>query len=179
MKPRLLQLHIQTRRKLINLKKKSEEEGKYRIAKRIHAVLLNSEGKTSIEIAKLLHVDKSSVSEWLRKYEKAGHELLLEGLHSGRPPKLTEENQIKLCQIIDDGPIGYGFSSAIWTSIMIKTVIEKEFLISYHQGHVRKLLKELNYSIQRPKRVLARADEKKKAYWKKRTYPTVKKKLVQ
>ena len=41
---------------------------------------------------------------------------------------------------------------------MISWVIEEEFGIEYHPGHVRKILHEIGFSVQRPKRVLARAD---------------------
>ena len=54
--------------------------------------------------------------------------------------------------------------------------IEEEFLISYHPGHVRKILYSLNYSMQRPKRVLANADPEKQNKWQRYTYPNIKKK---
>ena len=41
---------------------------------------------------------------------------------------------------------------------MIAWVIEEEFGTVYHPGHVRKLLHDLGFSVQRPRRMLARAD---------------------
>jgi len=40
---------------------------------------------------------------------------------------------------------------------MVAWVIEEEFGIQYHPGHVRRLLHRLGFSVQRPRRVLARA----------------------
>jgi putative transposase len=63
-----------------------------------------------------------------------------------------------LRDILDSGPVAYGLDSGIWTSPMIARVIETEFGVQYHPGHVRKLLRGRVFSVQRPRGVLARAD---------------------
>lgn len=174
--PIIIKLHVKTRMKLLNLQKEAERCGESRVAKRIHAVLLSNEKYTSTTIAQLLHAPRSKVSCWLKNYEDYGYESLLEGQRSGRPSQLDEEQKIELGDIIDSGPIAYGFSSAVWTSIMIGQVIGHEFGIEFHPGHIRKILKQMNYSMQKPKRVLARADEDKKMKWRRYIYPSIKKK---
>ncbi len=101
----------------------------------------------------------------------------MEGRRSGRPGRLSDFDKILLCDIIDSGPIAYGYVSGLWTSIRITDVIHQEFGVRYHPGHVRKLLKEFGFSVQSPKRVLARADKEKQAKWTKEIYPDIKKKL--
>jgi transposase len=59
---------------------------------------------------------------------------------------------------------------------MIAWLIEQEFGVRYHPGHVRKLLAGLGFSVQRPRRVLARADPEAQQIWRRRTYPNLKKK---
>jgi transposase len=59
---------------------------------------------------------------------------------------------------------------------MIAWVIEEEFGVVYHPGHVRKLLHELGFSVQRPRRVLARAEPREQDRWRRYTYPNLKKK---
>ena len=44
-KPSILRLHSNTVKKLLRLKKTAEMDGCYRIAKRIHATILSSDGK--------------------------------------------------------------------------------------------------------------------------------------
>ncbi len=176
MKARMLKLHHGTANKLLNLKKEAEQSGEYRVAKRIHAILLNNDNHTSGDIANFLKAPRSSVSEWLKNYAVFGFESLLEGQRSGRPSLLTEEQEEILCDIIDSGPVAYGFLTGVWTSPIIQQVIENEFSISYHAGHVRKILYSLNYSVQRPKRVLAKADPEKQNKWRRYTYPNIKKK---
>ena len=67
---RMLKLHHNTVKKLLKLKAKAEREGKYRVAKRIHAVLLNHHRHTSGNISQLLSSSKSRGSEWLKNYEE-------------------------------------------------------------------------------------------------------------
>src|SRR5207253_479856 len=47
MVPRILYLHPKTYKHLIRLRKQAERDGAYRVAKRLQAVVLNSEGRTS------------------------------------------------------------------------------------------------------------------------------------
>lgn len=178
MRPRRLRLHHKTAGKLRQLKKEAEVDGAYRVAKRIHAVLLNGAGGTSGEIAHSLQAPLSRVSQWLRDYEEYGYEGLLEGHREGRPGKLTGAQRTELCDIVESGPVSYGFDSGVWTSPMIVRVIEEQFGISYHAGHVRKLLHQLGFSVQRPKRLLIEADPQKQNRWHRYTYPRIKKKAA-
>lgn len=176
MRPRRIALHPKTVEKLSRLKKEAEADGAYRVAKRIHAVLLNDRGRTSGEIAEILTAPLSRVSQWLRDYEEHGYEALLEGHRSGRPPELNFAQKTSLGDLLDSGPVAYGFLSGVWTSPMVARVIEEEFGVTYHPGHVRKLLGHLGFSVQRPQHVLARADQAARQRWERRTYPRIKKK---
>jgi transposase len=176
MRARVLKLHHETAKKLVRLKKEADEEGAYRVSRRIHAVLLNHEEHTSGSIASLLRVPRSRVSEWLRNYEAFGYEGLLEGHRSGRSSYLAEKERQVLEDILDSGPVAYGYTSGVWTSPMIARVIKDEYNVTYHPGHVRRLLHEFGYSVQRPRRKLVRADPAQQDKWHRYTYPNLKKK---
>ena len=157
--------------------REAASDGADRVSKRIHAELLNSEDHSSGRISEILNISRSKVSEWLKIYEEQGFEGLKEGERSGRPGRLTDFQKIILCDILDSGPIAFGYSSGIWTSRRIADAINEEFGVLYHEGHVRKLLYDFGFSVQSPKRVLALADKEKQAKWISKTYPNVKKKL--
>jgi transposase len=175
MRARFLRLTTKKAQALSALKREAERDGAHRVARRIHAVLLNHQEHTSGEIAQLLAAPRSKVSFWLSQYESDGWEALLEGHRSGRPQELTAAQVSQLDGIIDSGPVAYGFSSGVWTSPMIGHVIEAEFSVSYHPGHVRKLLKAMGFSVQRPRRKLAKADPVAQDRWRRYTYPRLKK----
>ncbi|MBF0206077.1 MAG: winged helix-turn-helix domain-containing protein [Oligoflexia bacterium] len=179
MKPRFLEIRPQTLKKLLNLKKTAEIDGEYRIAKRIHSVILNYEKKTSGEIAEILKAPRSKVSQWLKNYEVFGFDGILEGCRCGRPSSLTVEEKIQLGDIIDSGPVAYGYTGGVWTSPMIAKFIIDEFNVEYHPRHVLRIIDDLGFSHQRPKRVLAKADPIKQNKWRKYTYPRIKKKHEQ
>lgn len=175
MRARFLHLTARKAEALSALKREAERDGAHRVARRIHAVLLNHQEYSSGEIAELLEASRSKVSLWLGQYETHGWEALLEGHRSGRPNELTSAQWSQLDSIIDSGPVAYGFSSGVWTSPMIGRVIQEEFAVGYHPGHVRKLLKALGFSVQRPRRALAKGDPVVQDRWQRYTYPRLKK----
>ncbi len=176
MKARVIKLHHKTQGLLKRKKKAAEQAGEYRVAKRIHAVLLNSTERSSGEIAGILQAPRSKVSEWLRGYTLYGLEALLEGHRSGRPKELTAEQLQALSDIIESGPLAYGYLGGVWRAKMIAEIIRNEFAVEYHPGHVCRILDELDFSMQRPKRLLANADPEKQNKWRRYTYPNIKKK---
>src|SRR3990172_1864438 len=111
MRARFLQRYWKRIKKLLRLKKEAEQDGEYRVAKRIHAVALNMERWTSIEISDVLKAPRSAVSLWLKNYENYGLEGILEGQRSGRPPELAPQQRVTLADIIESGPVAYGFLS--------------------------------------------------------------------
>jgi transposase len=161
---------------LVRLSKEALREGAYRVAGRLHAVALNMEGKAAPEIADILKVHRSKVSIWLRNWQHDGMKGVLEGHRSGRPPAITSDQRERLTDILDSGPVAYGFSTGVWTSPMVARVIEDEFSIRYHPAHVSRILHELGFSVQRPKKKLAKADEVLQSRWVRYKYPSLKKK---
>ena len=175
MLPRILRLHPSTYQRLVRLSKEAERDGAYRVAKRLLAVLLNSQGRSSGELAEVLQAPRSKVSEWLARYQAHGVEGLLEGQRSGRPAALTPPQREHLGDILDRGPVAYGLDAGVWTSPMMAWVMQEEFGVQSHPGHVRKILHDMGFSVQRPKRALARADRAQPDRWHRRTYPNLKK----
>lgn len=175
MRARIIHLSAKEAREFQALKRAAEADGAYRVARRLHAILLSHQERTSGEIARLLDAPRSRVSLWLQQYQTQGWEALLEGHRSGRPKELSEAQRSRLDDLIDSGPVAYGFPSGVWTSPMIARVITEEFDVRYHPGHVRKVLKAMGFSVQRPRRQLAKADPVEQDRWQRYTYPRLKK----
>jgi transposase len=159
------------------MERNAATDGAYRVSTRIRAVLLNHQEKTSGQIATTLNAPRSRVSDWLKTYAEQGVDGLMEGHRSGRPSRLTDIQKIMICDILDSGPIAYGQMSGVWTAKNISQIIRDEFGIQYHPSHVWKLLQDFGFTVQSPKRLLAKADDEKRQLWIKKTYPQIKKKL--
>ena len=93
MVPRTLELHPSTLKRLVRLTKEAGRDGSYRVAKRLQAIVMNAEGYSSGEIARILKAPRSKTSEWLRLYEEHGVDGLLEGHRSGRPRGLDDKER--------------------------------------------------------------------------------------
>jgi len=166
MKPRSLNLSPKTVKELTRLKREAETDKAVRVATRIHAVLLNHQGHFSGEIARRLCAPRSKVSHWLRLYEALGWKGLLEGHRTGRPPELNSARLTRLARILRNGPSAYGFKAYAWTSLLIAQVIREEFDVTYHPGHVRRLLAQIGGYGLRIGRGGAPANGKPKSRWR-------------
>jgi len=71
---------------------------------RAHSLLLSAEGMTIKEITKIYQVDRDTVSTWIRKWERDGPASLHDQPRSGRPPKLTLEEQTLAIAYIKEEP---------------------------------------------------------------------------
>lgn len=163
-------------KQLVSLRKQALRDGAYRVANRLHAVALNMEGKTAPDIGNILKVHRSNVSLWLQYWQQHGMEGILEGHRCGRPVRLSESQLQTLEDILDSGPVAYGFQTGIWTCPMVSRIIKEEFSVSYHPAHVSRILHHLKFSVQRPKKILARADKEAQSHWIRYRYPDIKKK---
>jgi transposase len=134
-------------RTLKKLKKEVEKDGMHSVSRRIQAIILNMDGYSAPRIAESLHVSRCQASVWIRKYREGGVDALLEGLRSGRPPKLSFEQLNRFIAMLKAGPESCGFPQEKWTYALIQSLIEKEFKIKYHPSHVRKILHVINFSL--------------------------------
>lgn len=161
---------------LLALRKAAQTDKEPRVALRIQGIMLSLEKHSVSDIARLLHVHRSTAHEWVLLWNAYGKQGLYEGHRSGRPCNLSDEDKVRLNDIVDSGPVAYGLQTGVWSSSIIAKIIEDEFAVHYHSGHVRKILKEMGFSVQRPTTKLVQADPAKQNKWTRYTYPNLKKK---
>lgn len=163
-------------KKLRRFIRKRAKEGDLDEWRRGRAVLGYIEGRRVIELAAELDVSRGSVNRWLQWYEAMGVEGLLTGKAPGPARKLAEAQRCELTAVVEAGPLAAGYPSGVWTGPMIGDLIEKRFGVHYHKHNVPRLLHELGFSVQRPRKRLARADLVAQATWFRKTFPAIKKK---
>jgi transposase len=116
------------------------------------------------------------VNTWIRWYVTAGPEGLLTQDSPGSPPKLEAERLHELAVIIEAGPAAAGYTGGVWTGPMVGDLIEKRFGVTYHHEYIPRLLARMRFSIQRPRKRLARADAAAQREWVEERLPQIKKK---
>ena len=165
-----------TIKKLEKLRNQALSEKEARVALRIQGILLSLEQHSVNDIAKSLHINRSTAYSWIISWNQHKELGLLEGHRCGRHPRMTEDDKESLYDIIESGPVAYGLNTGVWTSAIIAQIIEEEFHISYHPGHVRKILKQIGFSVQPPTTKLIQADPQEQNRWVRYTFPNLKKK---
>jgi putative transposase len=135
------------------------------------------QGRRVVELANEAGVTRGSVNRWLQWYEALGVQGLITGTAPGPSPKLTAAQLDELGSWIDAGPQAAGYTSGVWTGPMIGDLIGCRLGVRYHNHHIPRLLNQLGFSVQRPRKRLARADAEAQATWLRERFPAIKKRL--
>ena len=165
-----------SRKKLRKFIRRQAKEGNLDEWRRGRAVLGYIEGRRVVDLSVELDVRRGSVNRWLQWYEAMGVEGLVTRTPPGPSRKLTDEQRSELTVLVEAGPLAAGYPSGVWTGPMIGDLIEQRFGVTYHKHNVPRLLHELDFSVQRPRKRLARADAAEQATWMRKTFPAIKKK---
>lgn len=167
-----------TRRRLAAFVGEAQKRGDLKSWRRGKAVLGYITGKRVMRMAEELDVTRGSINRWLQWYEADGIEGLTLKKPPGAAPRLNDDQLADLTMTIILGPQSAGYSTGVWTGPMIGDWIRREFGIKYHNHHIPRLLHRLGFSVQRPRKRLARANLEKQAYWLRKRLPAIKKKQL-
>jgi transposase len=139
--------------------------------RRLRAVELKQQSWHQCDIAAALGVRAETVSRWLARARDGGLEALRAHPPPGHPPKLSPQQKRQIPEFLWHGPEAYGFRGQVWTCARIAKVIEEEFGVRYHKGHVGKLLRELHWTPQVPIRRAIQRDEQAIQRWRVEVWP--------
>jgi transposase len=145
-------------------------------ARRLRAAEYFQERRPLQEIADRFGVTLNSVKRWKRAWEAKGVEGLAAKPHPGPAPKLSEQQRQELVKILLAGPVAVGFRTDLWTCKRVAQLVRKRFKVSYHPDHVRRILHDLGFSPQKPRRVAREQDAAAVERWRKQGWPRIKKK---
>jgi transposase len=127
------------------------------------------------KIARILDVNRSSLYRW-RTMARARPDGLKAKRHPG-PRMLLEKTQLKaLERLLAQGAKRHGWANELWTSKRVKILIQEHLGVSYHEGNVRKILKDrLHWTCQKPELRARERDETEIERWKQEEFPRIKK----
>ena len=94
-------LSLETRNLLHRLYKESQH---HRVRQRAHCILLSSQGINTTALMAIFSVDRITIYNWFEAWETQHFAGLYDKTGRGRPPKLTEEEQHKAQQYLEQHP---------------------------------------------------------------------------
>jgi transposase len=104
------------------------------------------QGDTVPEAAEREGRSPATGNRWADAWNEGGFEELIPSFGGGRPPKLDEDEQAELLELLQDGQP--------WKSQEIQHLLAEEFDVAYHPDYLGKFLRDLglSYAKPRPKR---------------------------
>src|SRR5688572_25460222 len=145
--------------------------GDWREWRRLRAVRLKQQGWSQRSIAAALGVAEDTVGRWVARARAGGPAALRARPAPGHPPKLSPAQKRFIPEFLWHGAEAYGFRGEVWTCARVARVIEEEFGVRYHKGHVSRLLKELRWTPQVPVTRAIQRDEGAIERWRVDAWP--------
>ena len=127
----------------------------WKTGRRLQAVTLYyKKGWQQKLIAEALGVTKGAVSQWIKKVKDVPQEqwqsVLEVKVSTGRPEKLSPEQQKQIIILVDQGAQSFGFTGDVWTLPRIEKVARTELGIQVGKTTIRKALNQQGFSSQKP-----------------------------
>ncbi len=141
---------------------------------RKRGVMAVQNGESPEDVARILGVSRVTVYNWLALYRGGGWDALDARKRGGRKPKLDAKAMKWLYEAITrKTPDQYRFPFVLWTSKLVKELIEEHLGVSLSKASVCRLLKQLGLSAQRPLwRAYQRSPEHVE-HWMRNEYPAI------
>jgi transposase len=147
----------------------------WREGRRRRAWTLHERGWKQRDIAAALGVTEGAVSQWLSRARAEGVAALRKRKSPGAPPKLPRAQLAHLPALLACGAPAFGFRGDVWTGPRIAAVIATHFGVRYSARQVRRLLRHLQWTPQRPVPRATQRDEEAIERWYSERWPGLKK----
>lgn len=117
-----------------------------RASRRMLAIALLLEGWSREAAAEACAMDRQTLRDWVHRYNASG----LGGLYdqarrNGPLPKLSDEQQAKVVEWVEQGPDLQRDGVVRWRRVDLQKRIREEFAIELHERTVGKLLHRLSF----------------------------------
>ncbi|MEW5796574.1 MAG: winged helix-turn-helix domain-containing protein [Candidatus Zixiibacteriota bacterium] len=145
-------------------------------ARRMAAAALFEQGRSQADVVGACHVSRQTASRWYADWHQRGRAGLRAAGRAGRKPRLSPRQLATVEVALRRGPTAHGYTTNLWTLPRIAQVIQRLCGVHYHPGHVWRLLGQMGWSCQKPRRQARERDEAAIRHWVKHRWPRLKKK---
>lgn len=124
-------------------------------------------GDTIVSIAQKVCLPRSTVFDYLRRFESGVRDCLYDRPQPGKRPLLDESQFRHLEKVLTKSPVDVGLEVDFWSTSLVRKFIQKEFGPKYTMFGTRKLLKRLGFSLQKPRPIHHKGKEEEQTTFKK------------
>ena len=142
------------------LKKLYRNEKKAKAKLRLLAAIQRKEGKTLEDISSYLQKPKTTIHDWLQRFEDKGLKNLYDVKQPGKPPRLSENQLKELEAILDEPPLKQGMPFVLWITNLVQYIILKKFNKKFEVRQIRNIVKKINFTLQIPRQEHRKANKK-------------------
>lgn len=136
---------------------------------------IQEQGISPEVIAREFDVNPRTVYRWIERYQSGGWDGLKNQAVPGRPSKLTDSQLAWLSKTLaTDGPEQYKFPFALWTTKLIRELINRRLGVELSETSVGRLLKQIGFTAQRPLYSAWQQNPERVEHWLKEEFPALK-----
>ena len=157
-------LAVRSRRDFAELEERRRKAGR-----------LFAKGKTQAEVSRELGVSRQSTSRWYADWQAGGNRAPCSRRSGGSDAQARQEPARRRRGRAEQGPARPWLCHRPVDPSRVAEVIEATTGVSYHPGHVWKVLRQMGWSRQRPARRAVERNDEAIARWVAKDWPRVKK----
>jgi transposase len=115
----------------------------------------------------------SCLSDWQKAFMWRGMDSLVDRHSGGRPEKWTPRQKKRLVELIEAGPLGVGFATACWHSVLSRVLIWRECGVLCNRHDVCTWLHNMGFSFHKARFVSDHRDAAKRLAWLQDKWPAI------
>lgn len=151
----------------IELKKIYGREKNSKAKLRLLSALKRKNSETIDSIALSLEKPKTTIHDWLKRFEDNGLDKIYDKKQPGKSSRLTKEQLKELNEILNSSPEKQDLPFILWTTKLIQYIIIKKFNVKYEIWNIRKIVHNLKFVLKVPRQQNKKANEKLQEAFKK------------
>jgi transposase len=131
-----------------------------RTYRRLHAVLLVAQGRSTSEVADLIRADLATIYRWIARYLRR-HQVvdLADRPRTGRAPAASQITPARIERELARDPLKLGYSTTSWTVPLLATHLSQRFNCPITPVTLRRRMKQCQLCWKRPRYVYAEKAE--------------------
>jgi len=160
--------------KIKNVEKVKDEIQNYfsvnedaRFVRRLDVVSLICDGHTINYVSGLFRINSTTIQRWIHRLNESGFQGLRDMLGRGRRSQLNDADRLMLKKDLEKSPKNLGYDQARWDGKLLSHHLKTQYGVKLKVRQCQNLFKQLDFSLQRPRKMPVGADPKKQEAFKK------------